>query len=34
MHDECYSLTEKLKNVLKSLYGVGFQRTDLCLVSF
>ena len=23
MHDEFYSLTEKLKSILKSLYGLG-----------
>ena len=34
MHDEFYSLTEKLKNILKSLYGFGgrcHKITDVCL---
>ena len=42
MHDEFYSLTEKLKNILRSLYGFGrrfygsltmFQESELDLCS-
>ena len=28
MHDEFYSLTEKLKTILKSLYGFGGQMSQ------
>ena len=34
MHDEFRSLTEKLKNIVKSLYGFGgrcHKITDICM---
>ena len=34
MHDEFYILTEKLENILKSLYGFGgrcHKITDVCM---